>query len=452
MPDVTPIVKRAQEMLAKQQFDYSISLFRQALAQEPNSPEAHEGLALCSMKKAQASGGTSKFKTTVLMTKTLGGLKMAGKNAAKKIDMCLGYLVDDPTNVKIRLELANAYYDAAAYQGGACEAKLVTQFDPRNGEAYKVLGLCLREKGDIAGSQDAFQKCLQISPSDRDAGKHLRDLAALSSMKVANLEEASKKDFRAALKDTDKSNELEAAQRLIVSDSDFDKEVAKIMAELETDPKDYRLLKKLGDLYAEKRKDFDTAVSWYQKAADAAPQDSTLRDKVDDMRVKNFDKALVAATKANDAAKIAEIKVSKLKFEIASYERRAKDRPTDLAVKFELGKRYILAGEKFADKAIGEFQQAVKDPKVKIEAHIYLGIAFQKKKMFDLARAQYEKAQSSGFIPPERQMYIWYNEAHCCHEAGDNPKAVEILKRILAEDISYKDASALADKWAGEKS
>lgn len=448
MADVTPIVKRAEEMFQKQQYDYAISLFRQALAQDPDHEKAHRGLAVCATKKVQASGGTSRFKTTVLMTKTLGQLKMSGKNPTKKIDMCLAHLVDDPNNVRIRLELANSLYDIRAFKGGAAEAQLCTELDPRNAEAFKILGLCKKEDKDITGAQEAFQKCLSINPSDRDAGKHLRDLAALESMKGSNIEKA--KSFRDTLKSQDNAKDLEAASHLLSTDEDVDREIQKTVKELEENPSDFRLLRRLGDIYADKKKDFDTAAQWYQKAGEASPQDSTLRDKVDEMKIKTIDRAILAATKASDAAKLTELKVGKLKFEMQSYERRIKDRPTDLSVKFELGKRYILAGVNFADRAIAEFQLAVKDPKCKMESHIYLALAFQKKKMFDLARDQYEKAQTSGFVPPDKQMFIWYNQAHCYYEAGDKPKAVETLKRILTEDISYKDASTLVDKWTAE--
>src|SRR6185436_2948349 len=101
----------------------------------------------------------------------------------------------------------------------------------------------------------------------------------------------------------------------------------------------------------------------------------------------------------------------RLKFLIDSYERRVGDRPTDMLLRFELGKAYYSAGVQFTDKAIGEFQQSIKDPKRKRDSHIMLGQCFQRKKMFDMAETQYQKAEeeAGGVMTQSTLLGIWYN-------------------------------------------
>ncbi len=124
------------------------------------------------------------------------------------------------------------------------------------------------------------------------------------------------------------------------------------------------------------------------------------------------------------------------------------DRPTDMVLRFELGKSYYLAGPAYLDKAISEFQQSVKDPKRKSESHLFLGRAFQSKKMFDLADKQYEQSEV-GVIDDKRRLDITYNRARCNAEAGKIPKAIELGKTIMEVDINYKDISKLVEKWEG---
>jgi tetratricopeptide (TPR) repeat protein len=109
-----------------------------------------------------------------------------------------------------------------------------------------------------------------------------------------------------------------------------------------------------------------------------------------------------------------------------------------------LGQAYYKGS--LIDKAIGEFQQAVKDPKKKTESHFYLGRAFQKKKMFDMADKQYANAEAD-VLSQDRKLDILYNRMVCNSEAGNKPKAIELGKQIMEIDISYKDVAELVEKW-----
>jgi hypothetical protein len=98
------------------------------------------------------------------------------------------------------------------------------------------------------------------------------------------------------------------------------------MAEAPADPK---IPKNIGDMYFDKKKDYTAARDWYRKASQLAPQDSTLKDKVDDCDLKLMEAKIAAAVKAADP-KLNEIRLAHLKAKIASFERRVMDRPTDM--------------------------------------------------------------------------------------------------------------------------
>jgi tetratricopeptide (TPR) repeat protein len=113
-----------------------------------------------------------------------------------------------------------------------------------------------------------------------------------------------------------------------------------------------------------------------------------------------------------------------------------------------LGKGYYALGEN--DKAIAEFQQSVKDPKRKRESHIYLGMAFQRKRLFDMADTQYAKAEEEGggVLSQATLLSIWYNRMLCNAEAGKKDAAIALGKKIMEQDIAYKNTSALVEQWS----
>jgi tetratricopeptide (TPR) repeat protein len=120
-----------------------------------------------------------------------------------------------------------------------------------------------------------------------------------------------------------------------------------------------------------------------------------------------------------------------------------------MGLRYELGRAYYQAGPAFVDKAIAEFQQSVRDPKKKADSHLYLGMCFQRKKLYDMADKQYQLAED-GVLSHDRKLAILYNRMVCNAEAGKPAEAVELGKKILEVDISYKDVSQLVEKWQAE--
>jgi Flp pilus assembly protein TadD len=72
-----------------------------------------------------------------------------------------------------------------------------------------------------------------------------------------------------------------------------------------------------------------------------------------------------------------------LRFELAEYAERAKNYPTDMGIRFELGVRELRA--KDFDSAIAHLQEAQSDPSHRANALRFLGEAFTGKEWFDEA-------------------------------------------------------------------
>ena len=448
MTDINALFKRGEEAFQKRNYDYARDLFLNIVQIEPDNEKARESLFATCMQKNKESGGSGKIKLAFMHTKI--NMEMAGakNNDQKRVDLAQKYLCDDPQNSKIRTALAEALKLQGHWTATAVESKLAVTSDPKNIVAAKMLVESLVHLDRVTDAQKILEKIAVFAPDDRDLMKLQRDLAAKMTMSKGFEDATGRDGFRSAMKDSDRAAELEKQQHLIVTEADLAAVVERLQAELDANPTDAKIPKKIADLYFDKKKDWAEAREWYRKATQLAPQDSVLRDKVDDCSLRLLDAEIETAVKANDP-RLSELKGARLKYNIQSYERRVADRPTDMGLRFELGKSYYQAG--MNDKAIGEFQQSIRDPKRKRDTHIYLGMAFQRKKMFDMADTQYAKAEEEGggILTQATLLSIWYNRAVCNAEAGKKDVAITFGKKIVEQDISFRDISALVEKWSG---
>ncbi len=445
MSDIDGLYKRAEDAFQKHNYDYSINLFLQILLLNPDHAQTRKALRATILKKFQEQGAPGTIKMKLLRGQIEVQLRTT-KDISKKIEICQKYLNDDPGNAKIRTILADMLLQKGFNEGAATEAEMAMADDPSNVTAAKTLVNANIKLKRIKEAQAVLERVQPHIREDRDLERMQRDLAAMQTMDKGFSDAQSYQDV---LKDKDLAAKLEIQHHLIQTDEQFQAVVNDLQQQLNDNPTDARIPKKIGDLYFEKKKDYATAREWYRKSSLLSPQDSVLKDKVEDCTIRIFDGQIDEAARNNDP-KLGELKSQRLKFIIQSFERRVTDRPTDMALRFDLGRAYYTAGPSFLDKAISEFQQSVKDPKKKSESHLYLGLAFQQKKMFDLAEKQLEQAEV-GVIDDKRRLLITYYRAKCCAEAGKLQKAVELGKVIMEVDINYKDIAKLLEKWQNEQ-
>jgi tetratricopeptide (TPR) repeat protein len=446
MTDTTAIFKKGEEAFQKRNYDYARDLFLNIVTIEPDNEKARKSLFATCLQKNKETGGSGRIKLAIFQGKVSMELAAAKNNAAKKIEIAQKYLCDDPANSKVRTTLADALKSQGHWAGCAAESEIAVQTDPKNIPAAKMLVESLVHLDRVIDAQKLLDKIIHFASDDRDLMKLQRDLAAKMTMSKGFEDAAGKDGFRGALKDADNAAELERASHLVVTEADLASLVERMQAEMDASPTDPKFPRKIAELYFEKKKDYAEAREWYRRASKLAPQDSVLRDKVDDCSMRIFDGEIEEAVKSGDP-KLPELKINRTKFMVQSYQRRVSDRPTDMGLRFELGKGFYMLGDN--DKSIAEFQQSVKDPKRKRESHIYLGMAFQKKRLFDMADTQYAKAEEEGggVLSQATLLSIWYNRALCNREAGKKAEAIAFGKKIMEQDISYRDISALVEKW-----
>ena len=448
MTDTSALFKRGEEAFQKRNYDYARDLFLNIVTVEPDNEKARKSLYATCLQKNKETGGSGRIKTAIMQGKVSMELAAAKNNVPKKIEISQKYLCDDPMNSKVRTVLAEALKSQGHWAGCAAESEMAVQADPKNIAAAKMLVESLVHLDRVTDAQKLLDKIIVFAQDDRDLMKLQRDLAAKMTMSKGFEDSSKEGGFRSALKDSDRAGELERAGHLVVTEADLQAVVERLQAELDATPTDAKIPKKIGDLYFEKKKDYASARDWYKKASALAPQDSVLRDKVDDCDLRVMEVKAVAAVKANDP-KAKDLQLAHLKAYIASFERRVADRPTDMGLRYELGIAYYKGT--MNDRAISEFQQSVKDPKKKSQSHFYLGRCFQKKKMFDMADKQYTMAEAD-VLSQDIRLDIMYHRATLAAEANKLPLAVELGNKIVEVDINYKDIAEKVEKWSQQVS
>jgi tetratricopeptide (TPR) repeat protein len=389
MPDTAALIARAEAAFAQGQFDYARELLLGAVAGDPDSAPARKRLYAACVRRARQAA-RSRITATIARGRIHAQLAAAG-HPARRAELALLHLADEPADATVRAALAQALDELGHPAGAAAEAEIALSIDATNVEAARVLE------------------------------RARRDLAAKRSMETFDVRDRAGIALR------------ETASHLVTTDAQFDTLVAAAGSP-----------KKVADLYFDRRKDYAQARAWYEKAAALDPHDSALRDRIDDCGLRALDVRIATARQAGDPA-LASLEAERLALVVRSYERRLADRPTDLPLRYELGRACFDSGD--TDKAVAHFQHAVNDPRRKMESHLYLGRCFARKRLFPMADAQFAKAEECGAPSQAQILEIRYERALCARAAGRLDQAFDLLCRVVEVDITFRDAARLLEEW-----
>ncbi|MCP4377550.1 MAG: hypothetical protein GY794_15405 [bacterium] len=127
---------------------------------------------------------------------------------------------------------------------------------------------------------------------------------------------------------------------------------------------------------------------------------------------------------------------AQLAFELEEFKERSINYPTDLKLKYELGRRQYIAGA--YDDAIASLQQAQRDPRHHLAAMNYLGQAFEAKGWLREASETYTRALE-GDMSEDRTKELRYNLGSVLEKMEDMSGAREQFSAVAQIDFNYKD-------------
>jgi tetratricopeptide (TPR) repeat protein len=169
--------------------------------------------------------------------------------------------------------------------------------------------------------------------------------------------------------------------------------------------------------------------------------------RIGDVRIRQMSREYSRLKDAGDTAGATEQAHRQLDFEIAEFVERVENYPTDLTMRYELGRRYLIGGR--FDEAIPLLQEAQRDARRHVSALNYLGQAFVGRNMLPEACDTYQRALRAE-LTEDAVKKIRYNLGDVLERIGDFEKAQEEFSLVAQIDYNYKDVRTRLDRIRAE--
>ena len=426
---------RAEEVKETGNWDFAIEMYLEGIAREPaNIEHGHQRLREVAltrklndgkpagvMEKLKRSGGkdpvTALVNAEYLLAKEPGSLSLMAKVLAAAARAELGDLVHWICDIILDAQRQ------APKKNRAVLLKITEAYD-----SIEEYGL----------ASQALDMAMRLSPNDSALAAAMQELSAKYTLKRGQY--GTEGDFTKGVKDMGKQHEL-AQQDAMVKDRGFlDEQIDKARTAYLESPDVPGKINGLVDalLKVEDEGYENEAIDVLAKAhKDTGAYQFKMR--IGDIKIRQMNRHYHKLKAAGDAGAAQAALRDQLKFELAEYTDRAANYPTDLALKYELGRRQLLAGQ--YDEAIASFQQARRDPRRQPRALSYLGQAFAKKQWFQEAAENFEKALELE-MPEDLGKEVRYNLGDTFDHMGQFDKAAEQFSDIVQMDYNYRDVRA----------
>jgi len=428
-------------------FDYALECYIGGLRHSPDNMERHEHLHDIA-KRRSVNGGKP------MKVKPIGPSLVDKMLRAEKAWAC------DWNNVNAMVEMIEAAVEAELREGEEANlgevaywvAGLAIQYNANpntkpNRKAYLRIVTAMEKIEAFDVALDAARRALNLKDEDAMRAR-IKDLTAQNYTKISS--QGKGEGFRANIKNADEQERIQ--QELDTTGTQADKFIASMREQYEENPENLDKLQKLVDalLRQESNENELEAVKLLLHAHEQTGQ-YRYKVKAGDVKLRQFNRVLRQLNeKANQGDEAARAKLheglkKRLIFELQEFTERAQNYPTDLKLKFELGKRQYQAGQ--IDDAIGNFQQATSEPKSRSAAHLFLGRCFMHKKWFDEAISTLMVGIDNHGDPDDALgkelrydlMSIRLNAAQESRDLDMAKQAQALASELLQIDINYKD-------------
>ncbi len=418
--------ERGQEALRKNNFEYAVRLYLEHLRRNPGDVEAREELRAAEVQQAKSKGRSPvgsvfrRFFSLPSLT-LIGFLKLFGRHRAI-MARCERLLVKNPSDFMLNATLAAAADGAGHAEVAVFSYRLALERDPENAALLRSLARAYRGVEKIAEAIEIYQRLLRVEPSDDEARTAVRDLSAQKSLREGW------------------SGEEEATA------ARAEKAIESAPEELVGEPEDKETALEAADRLAG-RQEYGKAASMLQRFAAKHGEDLDVRTMLGEMKLRQYDVEVAELEqKASAGNKDAEEKLKRVRkarnsLAIGECVKKIQRYPTDMGLKLRLGELYYEADQ--IDKAIPEFQRAVRSGRHAGRAHEMMGLCFVRKRIYDLAAEQFKKAlaASRGSEPGETAKRLNYWLGRTYELMNDRKAARSFYARVYEADINYRDVA-----------
>lgn len=437
--------------LQKKNYDYAIAIYNQILTSEPAFYPCREALRACQFSKAGSSGGFLKkvFGTASASPQLAKAQIQLRTNPQEALATCEQVLNGDPNNTPAHKILAEAALASDFPKTAVLSLEIAFKNNPRDIDIALKLGEALNAAGQIDRAHTIYSELQKANPQDQTVAQALKNLAARRTLKEGGYEslQSGAGSYRDIIKNKEEARHLEQEQRQVKSADVASELIREYQARLEKEPNNRRLLRSIGDLYAQK-KEFEAALEYYARiGAIDGQSDPSLEKAIADTKIRRFDHqiALLDAAAPDYPAQKEALEKERETFELGEAKRMVDAYPNDLAHRFDLGLLLYKHGR--IGEAIQEFQKAQNNPHKKIQSLYYLSQCFAKRNMLDLAARSLQNALAEKQVFDDEKKELIYALGCVLEKQGRPEQAIEQFKQIYEVDIGFKDVAAKVDAF-----
>ncbi len=427
-----PFFDRAAQVAETGNWDYAIEMYLQGINREPQAVErGHEKLREVALRR-KASGG-----------KSAGFLDKMKRKGGKTPDLALHnaewLMSRDPGDMSywrliVQAAKAGQWPDVARW-AGKCLYELNRALPKPSKEVYGFLAQTYTDMKLWPEAVTACQAALNLDPSNGELQNMMRNVSAQATIEKGRYDQEG--SFTKSVKDMDKQIELLKQDQLSADEGFLEGQIRKARAAYEAEPTVAGKITGLVDALTriEDEGYENEAIDVLTKAhADTGVYRFKMR--IGDIRERQLKRRYSKLAKGEDKAAAQQAAKELLAFQLTEYAERAANYPTDLGLKYELGRLHLAAGQ--YDEAIAVLQQARRDPKRRIAAMSYLAQAFYKKGWFGEAAEFYEQALNSE-LNENQTKELKYSLGVVYEAQGKNDQALEQFSEVAQIDFNFRD-------------
>ena len=434
---------RADQVADTANWDFAIELYLEGIQREPENLErGHKRLRDVAMKR-KFQGGKDPGKMEQIK-------RRPGKDPLTNLLNAEYLLAKQPGSVDYmeRTLKAAQDLDLPAVCKWICDIILEAerQASKPNRRVLMTLTDAYDRLEDYPPAIEACQIALQAAPGDHVLESRLTELQTKHTIAQGKYDQEG--SFTKGVVNMEKQVELAQKDQLSQSSKFIEQQLERARGEYAADPTVPGKINGLADalLKFEDEAHENEAIDILDKGHRDTGQ-YQFKMRIGDVKIRQMKRRFNKLLSAGDKKAAREQARAQLAFELEEYAERAANYPTDLVLKYELGRRQLMAGQ--YDQAIASLQQAQRDPRRHVLALNYLGQAFARKEWYSEAVETYERALKSD-MTEERTKEIRYNLADCLEKRAEGEGDADERRRLLQQaqeqlsdvaqiDFTYKD-------------
>ena len=443
---------KGTEAAQRENLDYALNLFCQALEKEPAFFDCRKALRAVQIRKTGGGGGGffKKMLSGAGSSPQVAKAKMVmGKNPAEAMAIAEQILNSDPASSAAHRLIVEAATALELPQTAVLSYETLIKNSPKDKTLAIEYSRAVSEIGEGSRSEKVLLDLLRDNPHDQELNQALKNSSARKTLDEGgyNAVAGGETSYRDLLKDKKEAASLEQQSRVVKTEDTTERLIGEYETRLQTDPNNLKLVRSLAELYTQK-KQFARALEYYARLKTSEMgNDPSLDRAIAETTVRQFDHRIAELNPfgADNTEQVAALQAEKLAYQTTECQKRVEKYPTDMAIRFEMGVLYFQAGK--ISEAVQEFQKAQNNPHKRLVAMGYLAQCDAKRKMYDLAAKTLQNAIKEKPAFDDEKKELVYNLGSVLESMDKKEDAIEQFKLIYEVDAGYKDVGAKVDAY-----